>query len=541
MKSAVETLEPTRVKLTVEVSYEELTPSIDHAYQHIAKDVSIPGFRKGKVPPRIIDQRIGFGAVLEHAVNDALPGFYRDAVRESGVSPLGQPDVEVTAVPVDKAGDLTFTAEVDVRPEFELPELSSLTLEVDPVDVDDDEIEERLEVLRQRFATLQGVERAAADTDFVVLDLTAVIDGEEVDTVSGISYQIGSGNMLEGLDEAVTGLAAGETATFTAPLAGGDRAGEEAEVTVTVTGVKEQELPDVDDEFAQLASEFDTLEELRADLRAQASTGKVNGQAVQARDKLLDALLEAVDFPVPAAVVEAEVVRHLESEDRLEDDEHRAEVQVEATDALRRQLLLDALAESLSVQVSQNELLDFLVRTAQQYRVDPNEFVQNADRTGQIPVFVGEIARNKSLALALRKVTVVDADGLAVDLTPFIGADEDDAEAGADVELDVAVEGVEVVEVATPAEADLADELASVEATEAPAADDAEADEAEATPVEEVKPARARKAPAKKAAKADEEATTEAKADDAKADDEAPAKPARTRKAPAKKKADAAE
>lgn len=531
MKSAVENLEPTRVKLTVEVTLDELAPSIEHAYQHIAKDVSIPGFRKGKVPARILEQRIGFGPIIEHAVNDALPGFYRDAVTEAGVSPLGQPDVEVTTVPTSaKEGAFAFTAEVDVRPEITLPELSSLTVEVDSLEVSDDEIDERIEVMRQRFGTLAGVERAAKDGDFVVLDLNATIEGEEVDTVSGVSYQIGSGNMLEGLDEAVTGLSADESTTFTAPLAGGERAGEQAEVNVTITAVKEQELPELDDDFAQLASEFDTLAELTDDVRTQAAAGKVDGQAVQARDKLLDALLAAVDFPVPAGVVEAEVHRHLEGENRLEDDTHREEVREEATESLRRQLLLDVLAEQLKVKVSQEELIDFLVRTAQQYRVDPNEFVQNADKTGQIPVFVGELARNKSLALALRQVSVVDGDGSAVDLTPFIGSDELDAgESGADSDSEIVeVETEEAPAAEAAAESPAAEEKPK-RVRKAPArtaaATDAEdsADSAEAAAEE--KPKRARKAPAKKAA-ADEAATEE--------------KPKRTRKAPAKKDAEKA-
>ncbi|WP_135848271.1 trigger factor [Serinibacter arcticus] len=539
MKSAVETLEPTRVKLTVEVTLDELAPSIEHAYQHIAKDVSIPGFRKGKVPARILEQRIGFGPIIEHAVNDALPGFYRDAVTEAGVSPLGQPDVEVTTVPTSaKEGAFAFTAEVDVRPEIALPELSSLTVEVDSLEVADDEIDERIEVMRQRFGTLAGVERAAKEGDFVVLDLNATIEGEEVDTVSGVSYQIGSGNMLEGLDEAVTGLSADESVTFTAPLAGGERVGEQAEVNVTITAVKEQELPELDDDFAQLASEFDTLAELTDDVRTQAAAGKVDGQAVQARDKLLDALLAAVDFPVPAGVVEAEVHRHLEGEGRLEDETHREEVREEATESLRRQLLLDVLAEQLKVKVSQEELIDFLVRTAQQYRVDPNEFVQNADKTGQIPVFVGELARNKSLALALRQVAVVDGDGSAVDLTPFIGSDELDAgDAGADDASDseiVEVETEEAPAAETAAEAPAAEEkpkrVRKAPAKTAAATDSDESGEAAA----EEKPKRARKAPAKKAAA--DEAATDAPADEAAAEE----KPKRARKAPAKKDAEQA-
>lgn len=428
MKSAVETLDPTRVKVTVDVPYEELSSAIDHAYHHIAKDVSVPGFRKGKVPPRIIDQRIGFGAVLEHAVNEALPNLYREAVTSNDLKVLGQPEIELTAIPVDKSGDLSFIAEVDIRPEFEVPDLADVVVEVSPLEVSEEEIDERIEVLRQRFGTLQGVDRAAADGDFVVLDLTAVIDGDEVDNASGISYQIGSGTMLDGLDEAITGLAAGESKSFTTKLAGGDRAGESAEVSVTVSQVKEQELPDLDDDFAQLASEFDTLTELREDLRTQASSGKANGQAVEAQNKLLEHLLEQVDFPVPDGVVQAEVTRHLEGENRTEDDEHRAEVEEEARTALRRQLLLDVLVENFEVGVGQEELVNFLLQMAQQYQVDPNEFIQNADRTGQIPMFVGELARNKSLALALRRVKVTDSEGNEVDLTPFIGSDEMDAQ-----------------------------------------------------------------------------------------------------------------
>ncbi|ACQ80844.1 trigger factor [Beutenbergia cavernae DSM 12333] len=460
MKSAVENLEPTRVKLTVEVAFDELKASLDHAYQHIAQQVNVPGFRKGKVPPRVIDQRVGRAAVVEHAVNDALPDFYRQAVTESELKVLGQPEVEVTGVPDTTSGELTFTAEVDVRPDFTLPALADLELEVDDVAVTDDDVAERLDLLRQRYGTLTGVDRAAETGDYVVIDMTATIDGEEVDTVSGVSYEIGSGNMLDGLDEALVGLAADETATFSAPLAGGDRAGEAADVSVTVTAVKVQELPEADDDFAQLASEFDTLEELQADLRTQISDAKVNNQAVQARDRLLEKLVEATDFPLPQGVIEAEIHRHLESEGRLEDDEHREEVREEATQALRRQLVLDVLADQVSVQVNQNELVEFLLRTAQQYRVDPNEFITNADKTGQIPSFVAELARNKSLAVALRDVRVVDASGNAVDLTSFIGSEETDAEDAA--------EGVESVEVDLSAAA----EDDAEETSDEPAAED---------------------------------------------------------------------
>jgi trigger factor len=443
VKSAVETLDPTKVKLTVEVEYDELKPSIEHAYQHIAEQVNIPGFRKGKVPPRIIDQRVGRAAVLEHAVNDGLSGFYRQAVSEAGLRPLGQPEVDVTEVPIDAEGPLKFSAEVEVRPELELPELSSLAVTVDAAEVTDEDVAERLDALRERFGTLVGVDRPAAEGDFVVIDLKAVIDGEEVDSVSGVSYQIGSGNMLEGLDEALTGLSAEETTTFSAPLAGGEHEGKAAEVTVTATTVKQRDLPEADDEFAQLASEFDTLEELKADLREQVASTKTSNQAVAARDALLEALTSAVEVPVPTGVVEAEVHRHLESEGRLEDDTHRAEVTEEATTAIKNQILLDTLAEKLEVKVAQNELLEYLVQASRQYGMDPNQFIQSLDQGGQIPAMVGEVARSKSLAVALREVEVKDSAGNVVDLTEFIGSDEDDAadaeaEAPADDSADAA-------------------------------------------------------------------------------------------------------
>lgn len=430
MKSAVETLDATTVKLTVEVSSEELKPSIEHAYQHIGSQVQVPGFRKGKVPARIIDQRVGRAAVIEHAVNDGMASFYRQAVTEADLRPLGQPEIEVTGTPLTEAdGGLTFTAQVEVRPEITLPDLDGVTVTVDAVAVTDEDVDARLDALRERFGTLIGVDRPAAEGDYVVLDLRATIGDEEVDSVNAISYQIGSGNMLEGLDEALTGLSAGETTTFETALAGGEHEGETAQVTVTATSVKVRELPEADDEFAQLASEFDTLAELREDLRGQAARISASNQAVQARDLLLERLRDGLEIPVPNGVVEAEIHRHLESEGRLEDDEHRAEVDGQAREALANQILLDTLAEKLQVKVGQSELLDYLVNASRQYGMDPNTFIKTVDEQGQIPAMIAEVGRSKAVAVALRQVTVVDSAGAPVDLTEYIGTDEDDVDA----------------------------------------------------------------------------------------------------------------
>ncbi|CAA9401260.1 MAG: Cell division trigger factor, partial [uncultured Quadrisphaera sp.] len=458
MKSAVETLNPTRVKLTVEVPLDELKPSLDAAYRTIGGQIQVPGFRKGKVPPRIIDQRVGRGAVLQEAINEALPGFYRQAVTETDVRPLGQPQVEVTAVPEDAGSQLEFTAEVDVRPTIELPDFSTLAVTVDDVEVTDEDVQTRLEALRQRFGTLAAVERPAEAGDVLSLDLTARIGDEEIETVTGHTYEIGSGQLLEGVDEAVTGAAKGETRTFTTLLAGGDHAGEEADVTVTVASVKVRELPDADDEFAQLASEFDTLDELLADLRSRAEQEAEFKQGVQARDKVLEALLESVEVPVPESLVEAEVHQHLENESRLEDDEHRAEVDVEARKALRAQLLLDTIVDRDQVRVDQGELVEYIVAQAPRYGMDAQSFAKAMEQSGQLPQVLAEVARRKALSTVLEQAVVTDASGRPVVLTD----DEDeDAEAtdgavveGASVPEEPGVVGEQLDDAPAPAAAE---------------------------------------------------------------------------------------
>ena len=435
VKSAVETLEPTKVKLSVEVDFEELKPSVDKAYKEIAAQVTIPGFRKGKVPTRIIDQRVGWGAVIEQAINDVMPRLYSQAVNEAKLRPLGQPDVSVDEIPA-KAGEgqLKFSATVEVRPEIDLPELTTFDVSVDSAVVTDADVDERLDALRERFGTLVGIDRPAVTGDFTVVDLKATIGDEEIDSVTGVSYQIGSGNMLEGLDEALVGLSAGETTTFNTKLAGGDHADEDALVTVTATAVKERELPDADDDFAQMASEFDTLAELKDDLRTQVTSIKAQNQAIQARESLLEQLLGAVEVPLPAGVVKAEVDRHLGGENYNEDDAHRAEVKADVEKGLATQIVLETLAEKLKVTVAQGELIDYLLQSARQYQMDPQEFIKAVDSSGQIPAMIREVARSKALAVALRQIVVKDSDGNVVDLSTFIGSDEADAAAAGGVE-----------------------------------------------------------------------------------------------------------
>src|SRR5690606_29052717 len=272
--------------------------------------------------------------------------------------------------------------------------------------VDEADVQSRLDNLRARFGTLVGVDRAAQDGDFTSVDIKATIDGEVIDTAEGISYEIGSGTMLAGMDEALIGHEAGETVEVTAPLSGVDRAGQVANIALLLQSVKERQLPEADDDFAQLASEFDTFEELMADLRKQAEQGAKFEQGVQARDKVLEQMLEQVEIPVPDSLVEAEVHSHLEGEGRLEDDAHRAEVTESTTKAMKTQLLLDALVERDEIQVGQNELVEYLIMTAQQYGMNPNEFAQQLDAQNQVPGMMAEVGRRKALAGVLEGATV---------------------------------------------------------------------------------------------------------------------------------------
>ena len=453
MKSDLETLNPTRVKLTVEVPFEELKPSLDAAYKKIAGQVNIPGFRKGKVPPRVIDQRFGRAMVLEEAVNDALPQFYGKAVEEKDLHVLGRPEVDVTEF--EDGQRLTFTAEVDVRPEFDLPEYEGLEVTVEDAEVTDAELDEQVDGLRERFAVLKGVDRAAATGDYISIDLSATVDGESLEdlTAKGLSYQVGQGSLLDGLDDAVTGLSAGESKEFQTTLVGGDHAGEEAHVTVTVNSVKERELPELDDEFAQTASEFDTLDELRDDLRTRLDRMKKLQQGVQARDRALEALLAKVDIPLPEGVVQAEVEgRNHALEHQLEaagmtkedfltsegqtQEEFDADVDKRTREALTSQFVLDKIVAKEQLSVNEQELTEHIIRTASRYGMGPDQFAQQVMQAGQVPVLVSEVVRGKALALVLESAKVVDESGRPVDLEALReGADEETVTVTEDVEL----------------------------------------------------------------------------------------------------------
>ena len=479
MKTESEKLSPTRVKLTVEVPFDELKPAVETATKKIADQVQIPGFRKGKVPSKLVEQRFGRPAIMQEAVNDALPDFYQQAAAESEIKPVGRPEVEITEVPGldgSEEGSLLFTVEQDVRPEIELPDFSTYEVEIEEPTVDEDAVQVRLDELRERFGTLVGVDRPAQDRDFVSLDMVATIDDEEIESVEGVSYQIGEGNMLEGLDEALIGLSAEETTTFTSKLAGGDRAGEEAQVKVTAQSVKVRELPEADDEFAEMASEFDTIDELKEDLKKQAAADAEGNRVALARNALLEKLLEELEIPVPQQLVEDEILSHLENEGKEAGDPHGEEIREDTEKAVRAQFLLDEINGTREVNVDQSDLMNYMTQLSAQYGVESNQLLQMLAQSGQLEQIFAEVQRSKALEVVLADVTVKNAAGDVLDL------------------------GLK-----------------------------AEGDDAAEEPAEE-KPAVKKKAPAKKAP-----AKKAAAADDAGAAEEKPAKKAPAKKAPAKK------
>jgi trigger factor len=435
VKSDIETLSPTRVKLTIEVPFDELKPSMDIAYSRIAKQVNVPGFRKGKVPARVIEQRVGRGAVIEEAVNDALPKAYEEAVRANNVKPIGRPEVDVTSM--EDGQNLAFTAEVDVRPEFDLPDFSTLRIEVFDAEPSDEDVTTQVDALRTRFATLKDVDRVCADGDVLLVDISGATDqGDAVEDLSGtaLSYELGTDGMLPGFDDAVRGAAKDETRTFEFTPENGDWTGVPLTVTAVVASVRERELPALDDEFAQLASEFDTVAELRDDLRNRLARLKKFEQGAQARDNVHEALMEQIDIPLPEGVIAAEVADHF-GDGHEASDEHRAEVESQARAGLKSQLILDKIAEVEEVSVGESELSAWLVQQAPRYGLAPDAFAQALVEAGQVPMAIADIRRAKALAVVMEQVTVVDASGNPVDLKA----------------LDVELNGPQITEIPAPA------------------------------------------------------------------------------------------
>ena len=415
MKSAVETLSPTRVRLSIDVDFQELEPFVTTAYKTLAERINIPGFRKGKVPNMMIDQRVGREAVVEEAVNASLNTFLSNAFRENKLAVIGRPVVDKLEYGDKKP--LSFTAEVDVRPELKLPNFSEMTIEVEDVVVSDAEVNEQVDALRARFGTLHTVEKAVETGDFVTIDLVATINGEPVEggEANDISYEVGTNRMVDGLDEALAGLKVGESKRFDTQLVG-QKDDEKGAVDVTVKSVKYRELPELNDDFAKLASEFETIAELKADVQTRLERVKHLEQGAHARDILVEKLIESVDIPLPQNIIDEEVNAHLEGEGRLDDETHRAEVIESTTKSLTQEILFDNIIDAEQISVNETELTEYLVRASSRYGMTPDQFIKEVSEAGQVQTMIVEVARAKALAQVLGRVKVVTKSGKPVDL-----------------------------------------------------------------------------------------------------------------------------
>jgi trigger factor len=434
--STIERLSETSAKLTFTVPFAELKPHIDKAYKDIAGKVSIAGFRKGKVPRALIDQRYGRGAVLQEAIDAVLPGAYEAAIAEQQITPLGPPEIDVTKLEDDDK--VEFTALVDVRPDFDLPDFTTIKIDVTDADVTDEQVNERVELLRQRFATYSDVDRAAKKGDYVIFDLSAAQDGKELEDsqAHGMTYQVGTGGLIDGLDDAVKGLNAGESKTFSSQLVGGVHKDEPADITITVSKVQKQELPEVDAEFAGLVSEYDTAEEMIAGLRDSLERMARLEQASQARDKALDAVIDAADFPLPESMVAGEVEARKEQitdqlsrmgmsiEDYLErgeettkdPEEFWADMAKHSERAIRAQIILDKIAEERAIPVSQEDLTQLLLQKAEENGSTPDEEAKHMVEHNHMAEWLGDIRRGKAVGLIVNSAKVVDASGRQINV-----------------------------------------------------------------------------------------------------------------------------
>jgi trigger factor len=416
VKSDVETLSPTRVKLTIEVPFDELKPSLDAAYGRIAQNVNIPGFRKGKVPARIIEQRFGRGAVLEEAVEDAVLKAYEQAVRESEITPLARPDINVTGL--EDGAALAFTAEVDIRPEFDLPDFSTITVTLPSAEPSIDDIAQQVEALRMRFATLSEVDRPAVAGDVLLVDIAgATEDGDPVEDLTGkaLSYELGTDGMLPGFDDAVGGASKGDIVVLDFTPQNGDWSGINLKASITVAGVRERVLPALDDSFAQLASEFDTVAELQDDIRTQLRRMRQQEQVNVARNSVLESFA-AIEIPLPEALINAQVAAHFEDGHEGEEN-HRGEVEAGARLEMTSQFILDKVAEQEGLSVDDVDLQGWFRDSAHRYGMTPDQLAHAIVEANQLPFAYLEIRRTKALSVVLNQVSIVDSEGAGVNLS----------------------------------------------------------------------------------------------------------------------------
>lgn len=432
MQTTVETTEPHTVKLTIEVPPEQVDKDLDLTYRSIAREIKIPGFRPGKAPKPIIDAQVGRDVVLEEYVHSSVPSYFRSAVTDEDLAPIGDPEVDVEQLETGKP--FIFTAVVEVRPRLELTEADYKGVKVErpSSEVTDDDVEEWIERLRRQFAELEPAERPVQEGDFVTVNVTVRRDGEELEqlTREDYLYSVGSQELGEAMDTELPGKKPGDILEFADTLP--DRfpeeiAGAQVAFTVLVKDVKSLKLPDADDGFAKTASEFDTMDQLRDDLREKIHEVKEREVQGVVRDRVLQALIDTVEVELPESLIEEETahrVHHAEERaqrygvtldqmlelqgwdrDRLAEDSRDHAVR-----AIKADLVLEGVARAEKIEVSADELGAEISGLAQAYGRDPKEMARQLDRTGQIVSLAGDIIRTKALDILVEHADISEEE-----------------------------------------------------------------------------------------------------------------------------------
>ena len=470
MKTSVESLDPVKVKLTVEVEPKRVKQALDRAARELAKQVDIPGFRPGKAPRRLLEQRFGEGVVTQQAMDDVLSDYYAEALQSEELEPVAQPEVDVETF--DEQEGCRFTAEVEIRPEFEPPDHTGIAVTYPEWDVDDEQIVEQLDQLRERFAEVDEVERAAKTGDLITLDLDVEVDGTKLESaaVEDALYEVGSGGVTPKLDEEAVGKQAGDSFSYTDQLPEGypEHGGSEATFHVTVKDVREKTLPELDDDFATTASGFDTLDELKADVRRSLLARSIQEAQHELRGRVLEAYLARAELDLPPAMIESEkqqrmeqleaqaeqyglaVEQVLEAQDTtLEEFESNAQQQAEQ--GVKAQLVLDALAREIDIELDPADLDQEIMRHAQQHNMQPEDIAQIIQQQGSLPALIGDVLRRRTIDAI---IDAADVDGGPDDeLLIEVGLKEDpDAQDEADEGSGLIVPGQDDDEGGEPSE-----------------------------------------------------------------------------------------
>lgn len=448
MRTSVETVDEVTVRLTVEVGPERVRPAFDRAARELAAQVAIPGFRPGKAPRRLIEQRVGQGAIARQAMDAAIGELYAEAVRTESLDVVAPPEVDVERF--DEGSGCLFTATVEVLPVVSVADHVGIAVTHPDWEVAEADVDDQIDSLRERFAEVEVVDRAAAEGDLVTIDMRVTVAGEELEDarVQGALYQVGSGGVTPTLDAELPGRVAGDTVSYTEALPAGypEHGGRDADFSVDVVDVREKRLPDPDDDFATTAAGFDSIAELRADVRSSLRRRRILAARHELRARVADAYVSRVEVTVPPSMVEGEVGERLHQLEHqastyglsLEDlmaaegltlEQHTATLREQAASSVRAKVVLDALAGALQLPFDAADLDREIVRHARLNDVEPERIADIIREQGTLPVLVGDIMRRKAIDVLVAEA-VVDG-GPPTELLIELGLEDAPAEAAA--------------------------------------------------------------------------------------------------------------